>query len=55
MLEPVASVQAPCPATVVCSFSDVDGDGKADLVRRDPSGTFADPGTIAVAYGNGWG
>jgi len=54
-LDPVARLDGACPAEVVCSFTDVNGDDKPDLVRRDPLGALGSPGSMAVALGNGWG
>lgn len=44
-----------CPSTVQCSLSDVDGDGKADLVRRDPAGVLGPAGAVEVGLSHGLG
>lgn len=48
---PVQSLEGVCPPSVQCSLSDVDGDGKADLVQRDGSGTLS----VGLSQGFGFG
>ncbi len=43
-----------CPWGTGCNTVDVDADGKDDLVRFDHFGVFGSPGTVSVAYSNGW-
>ncbi|MCB9718901.1 MAG: VCBS repeat-containing protein [Myxococcales bacterium] len=43
-----------CPDGVGCTTADVNRDGKDDLVRYDSFGVFGSPGTVEVAYSNGW-
>lgn len=43
-----------CPEGVGCSTADVNRDGKDDLVRYDSLGIFGTPGSVEVAYSNGW-
>ncbi|HLT37371.1 MAG TPA: hypothetical protein VK034_13855 [Enhygromyxa sp.] len=43
-----------CPDGTRCTTIDFNHDGKEDLVRFDHFGIFAAPGTVAVAYSNGW-
>ncbi len=51
----VQSLDGVCPASVQCSLTDVDGDGKADLVRRDPAGALGPAGMVEVGLSHGFG
>lgn len=53
--EPAFVAEAACPSKVSCSASDHNGDGRMDIVRRDPFGVFGPPGEVSIAMAHEWG
>jgi len=51
----VPNYSAPiCPDGTDCTTADVNRDGRMDIVRFDRTGVYNGPGTVSVAYSNGY-